>query len=61
MIPFFTSLPLIVSIKSFIEKMMFLSLVLFALRNKENVAAKFGKGMYEIVATGTAKKELPRI
>jgi len=35
-----------------IEKLLCGGLVLYALRNKQNVAAKFGDGKFELVATG---------
>jgi hypothetical protein len=46
-------------LKSFFEKIMCGVLVLYALRHKENVAAKYGPGTFEIVATGKrATREL---
>jgi hypothetical protein len=39
-------------LKSCFEKMMCGGLILYALRHKENVAAKYGHGTFEIVATG---------
>ena len=38
--------------KSSIEKLICWGVVLYALRHKENVAAKYGNGMFELVATG---------
>jgi hypothetical protein len=38
--------------KSSIEKLMCWGVVLYALRHKQNVAAKYGNGTFEIVATG---------
>jgi hypothetical protein len=43
------------SFKSSFEKLMGWSLILFALRYKENVAAKYSHGQFEILATGNAK------
>jgi len=49
----------VVWFKSSIEKMMAWGVVLYALRHKQNVAAKYGNGTFEIVATGsTARKKL---
>jgi hypothetical protein len=39
-------------IQSSIEKLMCWGVVLYALRHKQNVAAKYGNGTFEIVATG---------
>jgi hypothetical protein len=39
-------------IKASIEKLMCGGLVLYALRHKQNVAAKFGDGKFELIATG---------
>jgi len=39
-------------IRASIEKLLCGGLVLYALRNKQNVAAKFGDGKFELVATG---------
>ena len=45
--------------KSSIEKLMCCWIVLYALRYKQNVAAKYGNGTFEIVATGnSAPKKL---
>jgi hypothetical protein len=38
-------------IKASIEKLMCGGLVLYALRHKQNVAAKFGDGKFELIAT----------
>jgi len=43
---------LVLWIKSWSEKVMCWLLVFYALRHKENVAAKYGHGTFEIVATG---------
>ena len=45
-------------IKTSVEKLMCGGLVLYALRYKQDVAAKFGNGVFELVATGdsSAKK-----
>jgi len=39
-------------LKSCFEKIMCWALVFYALRHKQNVAAKYGHGTFEIVATG---------
>jgi hypothetical protein len=39
-------------IRASIEKLMCGGLVLYALRHKQNVAAKFGDGKFELIATG---------
>jgi hypothetical protein len=39
-------------IRTSIEKLMCGGLILYALRNKQNVAAKYGNGTFELVATG---------
>jgi hypothetical protein len=47
--------------KSSFEKLMSWSLILYALRHKENVAAKYSHGQFELVATGNAEtKRLDR-
>jgi hypothetical protein len=38
-------------IKSTIEKLAFGGIVLYALKRKQNVAARFAKGTFEIIAT----------
>lgn len=45
-------------LRSCFERVMSWALVLYALRHKENVAARYGHGTFEIVATGkrAAKK-----
>jgi hypothetical protein len=40
--------------KSSIEKLMGWGVILYALRHKQNVAAKYGNGTFEIVATGNS-------
>jgi metal-dependent amidase/aminoacylase/carboxypeptidase family protein len=57
-IAFISSLPFFVGIKGSIEKLVFGCLVYSALRHKENVAAKYDHGVFEIVATGTPPKNL---
>jgi hypothetical protein len=42
----------VVWFKSSIERLMAWGVVLYALRQKQDVAAKYGNGMFEIVATG---------
>jgi hypothetical protein len=39
-------------IKASAEKLMYGGLILYALRHKQNVAAKYGNGTFELVATG---------
>jgi hypothetical protein len=39
-------------IKSCLEKFMYGGLILYALRHKQNVAAKYANGTFEILATG---------
>jgi len=46
------SIPLLAGLKAFFERLMFFGLVFAALRNKENVAARFGGGQFELTATG---------
>ena len=43
------------SLKSWLEKVMGWAVILYALRHKENVAAKFSNGQFEIVATGSSE------
>jgi len=50
---------LLLGLKSSIEKLTWFGLILYALRHKENVAAKYGRGIFEIVATGSATRKLP--
>jgi len=52
MMTFLSSLSVAAAIKAFIEKLMFFYLVMLALRDKENVAVRYGHGEYELVATG---------
>jgi hypothetical protein len=59
MIAFISSFSVVVGLKSFVEKLMFSALVYSALRNKDNVAASFGNGKFELVAAGTAPRKLP--
>lgn len=47
-----SQIALVLWIRSWFEKVMCGVLVLYALRHKENVAAKYGPGTFEIVATG---------
>jgi hypothetical protein len=49
---------LAVWLKSSFEKMMCWYLVLYALQHKDNVAAKYARGSFEIVATGNGSKKL---
>jgi hypothetical protein len=51
-----TSLSFFVGAKNSLEKLMFCCLVHFALRTSENVAAKYGHGTFEIVATKVPRK-----
>jgi hypothetical protein len=45
--------------KSSLEKLMCWGVVLYALRHKQHVAAKYGNGIFEIVAVGNnARKKL---
>jgi hypothetical protein len=44
-------------IKASVEKFMIGGLIFYALRNKDNVAAKFGNGTFEIVATGDSDRK----
>jgi len=44
-------------IKASVEKLMCGGLVLYALRYKQNVAAKFGNGIFELVATGECNEK----
>jgi hypothetical protein len=47
------------SLKSSFDKLMGWSLIFYALRQKENVAAKYSHGQFELVATGfTENKRL---
>jgi len=56
MIPQITFL---VWIKSSLEKFAWGGIILYALRHKRNVAAKYGNGTFEIIATGdTGAKKL---
>jgi hypothetical protein len=43
--------------KSSMEKLMCWGVVLYALRHKQNVAAKYGNGTFEIVAVGNAARK----
>jgi len=56
---FISSLSFFVGVKTSIERLMFYCLVHSALRYKENVAAKYGHGAFELVATGKAPRKLP--
>ena len=56
---FISSLSVWLSLKSSLERMTWFSLILYALRHKENVAAKYGHGTFEIVATGKTPRKLP--
>ncbi len=49
--------PLVAAVwfKSSFEKLMGWTLILYALRHKENVAAKYSHGQFELVATGNSK------
>ena len=38
--------------KSSIDRLVCFGVVLYALRNKQNVAARYGNGVFELVATG---------
>jgi hypothetical protein len=44
--------------KSSFDRLMCWFLVLYALRYKDNVAAKYANGTFELVATGVATKKL---
>ena len=44
-------------IKSYVEKLMGWGVVLYALRHKQNVAARIGNGTFEIVATGNSSRK----
>lgn len=55
---FISSLSVWLSMKSSLERITWFGLILYALRHKENVAAKYGQGTFEIVATGKTPKEL---
>jgi hypothetical protein len=59
MIAFISSLPFVAMLKSAVEKILFSYLVLEALRNKDNVAATYVKGSFQIVATGSTSRKLP--
>ncbi len=53
------SLSVWLALKSSVERLTSLGVILYALRHKENVAAKCGHGTFEIIATGTPPKKLP--
>ncbi|MBB5055787.1 hypothetical protein HDF16_000456 [Granulicella aggregans] len=59
MMAFISSLSIWLGMKSSIERLTWFSLILYALRHKENVAAKFGHGTFEIVATGKGLRKVP--
>lgn len=46
---------LLLWIKASLEKLMCGALVLYAVRHKENVAAKYGHGTFELIATGNSQ------
>jgi hypothetical protein len=58
MMAILSSLSVWLGVKSLVERLTWFGLILYALRHKENVAAKFGHGTFEIVATGTSQKSL---
>jgi hypothetical protein len=57
-ITFLSSLSFFVGTKTFIEKLMFSGLVYYALRYKDNVAASYVHGKFEIVATSKSSGKL---
>jgi len=54
-----SSLSVWLGVKPSLERLANLGVILYALRNRENVAAKCGPGTFEIVATGTPLRKLP--
>ena len=56
---FISSLFVSLGLKSSLERLTWFSVTLYALRHKENVAAKCGHGTFEIIATGTPPRKLP--
>ena len=60
MMALLTSISAFLGIKAFMEKLMYGGLILVALWRKENVAAKCGKGTFELIATGDrSRPKLP--
>jgi hypothetical protein len=53
------SLSVWLGVKSSLERLTWFGVTLYALRHKENVAAKCGHGTFEIIATGTPPRKLP--
>jgi hypothetical protein len=56
---FLSSLYVWLGLKSSLEKLMCLGVIVYAIKHKENVAAKYSRGTFEIVATGSTAKRLP--
>ena len=59
MMALISSLSVWLGLKSSVERMTWFGITLYALRHKENVAAKYGHGTFEIVATGKPPRKLP--
>ncbi len=59
MMTILSSLSVWLGLKAFIEKLTWFALILYALHKKENVAAKFGHGTFELIATGKSPQKLP--